>query len=153
VENPFAGSAAIVRTPTVSRLFRSVHRVQASWLNENLLYIPCTPFPLPFFSPAHILINGSFLRECNVWETKSRRRDWSHFISLSPVSSISFYILSFLPPCSRARSNRSKREFPHRSYFFMLLLSSFETIRLIEIYIPCFSSSSRTDLYACSGND
>lgn len=52
-------------------------------LNENLLYIPCTPFPLPFFSPVHILINGSFLRECNARETKSQRRDRSRFIALS----------------------------------------------------------------------
>lgn len=64
-------------------------------LNENLLYIPCTPFPLPFFSPVHILINGSFLRECNARETKSQRRDRSRFIALSlPL----FLSLSSLPP-------------------------------------------------------
>lgn len=69
--NLFAGSGSIVRIH-LPRLF--------PWygfrLNENLLYIPCTTFPLPpffFSSSPHILINGSFPCECNAPEMKSRR--------------------------------------------------------------------------------
>lgn len=130
VENPFTPNP---RPLSETRLCRGYFAAFARELrlNENLLYIPCTSFPLPFFSPVHILINGSFLRECNARETKSQR-DWSRFIalslplalslSLSPLSlphslSLSLILLFF---SSRmhvhcVRSNRGMCEFPCRS--------------------------------------
>lgn len=97
MKNLFTGSAAIVTTRLCRLCGYFVAFVREVRLNENLLYIPCTLFPLPFFSPTHILINGSFLCECNVRETKSRRRDRSRFIAFSVFSlSLFFYLSTFL---------------------------------------------------------
>lgn len=123
VENPFAPDP---RPLSETRLCRGYFAALARELrlNENLLYIPCMPFPLPFFSPVHILINGSFLRVCNVRETKSQRRCHSRFMVLSLPSSPSPPPLPLFPPSfsSRTRvhcahSNRDTRVFPRRSCF------------------------------------
>lgn len=124
VKNLFTGSAAIVRTRLCRLCGYFVAFVREVRLNENLLYIPCMLFPLPFFSSTHILINGSFLCECNVRETKSRRRDRSRFYRF--LCFLSLFLSLFLPilPFSsrgmrmRACSNRDMRKY--QSCFFTL---------------------------------
>ena len=91
-------------------------------LNENLLYIPCTPFPLHFFSPAHILINSSFLRECNAREITTARLQSFYrclflFSSLFSLFTLLFFLHAHALRTFRIESNRGTREFLRRSCF------------------------------------
>lgn len=154
VKNLFTGSAAIVRTRLCRLCGYFVAFVREVRLNENLLYIPCMLFPLPFFSPTHILINGSFLCECNVRETKSRRRDRSRFYRFLCFF-LSLFLTLFLPtlPFSscgmrmHACSNRDMSEY--QSCFFTLEPFIVLCTRIYQKYtIPfLFSSSFHLDLY------
>lgn len=83
---------------TVSRLFRGV-RARASVKWEPFMHSMYVVPALPFFFPAHILINGSFLRKCNVRETKSRRHDRESFYR---------FLCLLSKPCMAPRSCRTR---------------------------------------------